>query len=89
MWGGTSCLTCKVQIFQVFIGKMELLIYVCTCVICDASPPQDYGGMLVCRAQSKAACPKVRSSEDVVLNQVVSLYEVVYIGKYQPGEMAN
>ena len=89
MWGGTSCLTCKVQIFQVFIGKMELLICVCTCVICDETPPQDYGGMLVCRAQSKAACPKVRSSEDVVLNQVVSLDEVVYIGKYQPGEMAN
>ena len=45
--------------------------------------------MLVCRAQGKAACPKVRSSEDVVLNQVVSLDEVVYIGNYQPGEMAK
>ena len=45
--------------------------------------------MLVRRAQGKAACPKVRSSEDVVLNQVVSLNEVVYIDKYQPGKMAN
>ena len=45
--------------------------------------------MLVCRAQGKAACPKVRSSEDVALNQVVSLNEVLYIGKYQPSKMAN
>ena len=45
--------------------------------------------MLVRRAQGKAACPKVRSSEDAVLNQFVSLNEVVHIGKYQPGEMAN
>ena len=67
---------------------MVLLICVCTCVICDETPPQDYGGMLVRRAQGKATCLKVRLSEDAVLDQVVSLNEVVHIGKYQPGEMA-
>ena len=73
---------------SLYLNNLASDLHLCM-FLCNETPPQDYGGMLVCRAQGKAACPKVRSSEDVVLNQVLSLNEVAYIGKYQPGKMAN